>query len=48
MDMDFGIYYYRTYENSAVTAVDMKKENYESEDLRCRPFIKEQQIFHQN
>lgn len=48
MDMDFGIYYYRTYENSAVTAVDMKKENYESEDLRCRPFIKEPQIFHQN
>lgn len=30
---DKGIYYYTTYENSAVTGVDMNKENLDGEDL---------------
>ncbi len=43
-----GIYYYTTYENSGITAVDMRKENLEGESLACYPTIREQQIHWQN
>lgn len=43
-----GIYYYTTYENSAVTAVDMNAEELESEALISYPMLRECRILHQN
>ena len=45
---DKGIYYYRTYDNSQITAVDMHKENLDGEDVISYPLIKNQQIKWQN
>lgn len=45
---DKGIYYYRTYDNSQITAVDMHKENLEGDKVVTYPLIKEQQINYQN
>ena len=45
---DRGIYYYRTYENSQITAVDMFRENLDGEKVITYPLIKEQQIKWQN
>ncbi len=39
-----GIYYYTTYDNRQITAVDMHKQNLDSCDLIHYPLIKEQQI----
>ena len=39
-----GIYYYTTYDNHQITAVDMHKENLDSEELIRYPLIKEEQI----
>ena len=43
-----GIYYYITYDDSCITAVDMHKEDLEGEALVSYPLIKEQQILWQN
>ena len=43
-----GIYYYTTYDNHQITAVDMYKENLDSKDLISYPLIKEEQIRIQN
>jgi len=43
-----GIYYYITYDNRCITAVDMYKEDLEGEVLVSYPLIKEQQILWQN
>lgn len=45
---DKGIYYYTTYENHQITAVDMYKEDLDSTQLICYPLIKDQQIHFQN
>ena len=45
---DRGIYYYTTYENSQITAVDMKRENLNGNMLRAYPLITSQQINMQN
>ena len=45
---DLGIYYYTTYENSRITAVDMHLENLESDQLLTWPLITESQILFQN
>lgn len=42
------VFYYRSYENSRITAVDMKKENAESDLLVSYPFLKKQDILFQN
>ena len=47
-NMDKGIYYYITYENSQITGIDMFKENLESSELVNYDLIKGQQIFMQN
>ena len=47
-NMDKGIYYYTTYENSQITGIDMHKENLESSELVNYNLIKGQQIFMQN
>lgn len=43
-----GIYYYRTYANSQISAVNMYEENLESQELICYPLNTEQQIIWQN
>ena len=47
-NMDKGIYYYTTYENNQISAVDMQREHLEGAKLISYPLIKEQQIFMQN
>ena len=47
-NMDKGIYYYKTYENSQITGIDMYKENLESNELVSYDLIKNQQILMQN
>lgn len=43
-----GIYYYTTYENSQISAVDMHRTDLGGESLTCYPLIEEQQINFQN
>lgn len=45
---DKGIYYYTTYDNHQITAVDMHKEDLNGESLACYPLITQQQIRFQN
>lgn len=45
---DKGIYYYKTYYNSMICAVDMHKENLDSCELIVYDMIKQQQINFQN
>lgn len=45
---DKGIYYYKTYENSQIMAVDMYKEDLDSSKIICYPMIKETLFFPQN
>ncbi len=47
-NMDKGIYYYTTYENSQITGVDMHKENLDGTDLINYKLIEGQQINMQN
>jgi choloylglycine hydrolase len=43
-----GIYYYTTYDNHQITAVDMHRENLDADKLVRYPLIQEQQIRRQN
>lgn len=43
-----GIYYYTTYENRRITAVDMHHENLDEKSLVCYPLIEGQHIYRQN
>jgi choloylglycine hydrolase len=45
---DKGIYYYTTYGNRQITAVDMKKEDLEGNSLIRYLLIKEESIYYQN
>lgn len=45
---DKGIYYYTTYDNHQITAVDMNKENLDGEELVRYSLIEEEQIRVQN
>ncbi|MEY8382453.1 choloylglycine hydrolase [Christensenellaceae bacterium 44-20] len=45
---DQGIYYYTTYDNHQITAVDMKEENLDSEKLVRYPLMMQEQIRWQN
>ena len=47
-NMDKGIYYYTTYENSQITGVDMYKEDIESDKLVSYNLVQGQQINMQN
>lgn len=47
-NVDKGIYYYTTYENSQITGVDMHRENLNACHLISYPLIKGQQIRMQN
>ena len=41
---DKGIYYYTTYENHSITAVDMHRENLDAKEIITYPLIKDEQI----
>ena len=43
-----GIYYYTTYDNHQITAIDMHKANLDTDKLIRYPLIKEEQIRMQN
>ena len=43
-----GIYYYTTYDNHQITAIDMHKENLDGDELIRYPLIKNEQIKMQN
>lgn len=45
---DRGIYYYTTYENHQISAVDMHRENLDGDKLTCYPLIYGEQIRYQN
>ena len=45
---DKGIYYYTTYDNHQINAVDMHRENLDSNELIRYPLIKDEQINMQN
>ena len=47
-NMDKGIYYYTTYENHQISAVDMHRENLDGGALICYPVIQGEQINYQN
>lgn len=43
-----GVYHYTTYENSRITAIDMRKENLDTARLFAYPLIREQQFLRFN
>lgn len=45
---DRGIYYYTTYENSRISAVDMHWEPLDGSELIAHPLVRKAQIFRQN
>ncbi len=45
---DKGIYYYTTYENHQITAVDMHREDLEGDRLIPYPLVQKEQILYQN
>ncbi len=45
---DKGIYYYATYGNRQISAVDMKKENLEGKEVISYSLMKSEQIYYQN
>lgn len=45
---DTGVYYYTTYENGGLTAVDMHREDLEGAALRSYPMVQSPQVFFQN
>ena len=47
-NLDKGIYYYTTYENSQITGIDINKENLDGDKLVNYDLIKDQQIKMQN
>lgn len=48
MDLTDGVYYYTTYDNRQITAVNLHRESLDGETLKQYPLIKEQNIFRQN
>lgn len=45
---DKGVYYYKTYENSQISAVDLHRENLDRTELVIYNFVDKQQINYQN
>lgn len=43
-----GIYYYTTYDNHQITAVDMHAENLDSDQLICYPLLSKGEVRWQN
>lgn len=47
-NQDQGIYYYKTYENSSISAVDMHREKLDSAELRVFPLRDTTEFYYQN
>ena len=47
-NQDKGIYYYKTYDNTHITGVDMYKENLDSQDLVVYELVKDTEVLMQN
>ena len=47
-NLDSGVYYYTTYENSRITAVDLNREDLGGTEPVSYPLIREQEIWVQN
>ncbi len=47
-NLNKGIYYYKTYDNSMISKVDMHKEDLDSDKIVSYDLIKEEQIYSQN
>ena len=47
-NVDRGLYYYRTYDNSQISCVDINKENLDGKNLIAYPLIEGQRIKYQN
>lgn len=45
---DQGIYYYTTYTNHQITAVDMRREELDDKDIICYPMLGKEQIWWEN
>ena len=45
---DKGIYYYKTYDNSQITAVDMHRENLDDDKLIIHPMLTKTAVLWQN
>lgn len=48
MNADRGVYYYRTYDNSQLTAVDMHREKLDGAELVAYPLREKMEIFREN
>ena len=48
MDQESGIYYYKTYGNNRINAIDMNKEQLEENKLKIFAYLDEQDINYQN
>lgn len=48
MNLDKGLYYYRTYEDSKIRAFDLNRENLEWKDLVTYPLIEDEEFEFQN
>ena len=48
MDQEKGIYYYRTYENNRINAIDINKEQLEGTDIKIFKYLTTQDINYQN
>ena len=48
MDQEKGVYYYKTYENNRLNAVDMHKEQLEGTELKIFDYLTSQDINYQN
>ncbi len=44
VNADKGVFYYKTYHNSQITAVDMQHEDLDSSELKEFPLVTEQQV----
>lgn len=47
-DLEHGVYYYTTYENNQISAIDMSKTNLDGEELVRYDVVDKQQIAYQN
>jgi len=48
MDLEKGIYYYKTYENNRINAIDMYKESLNAKNLKVFNYLTSQDINYQN
>ena len=48
MDQEKGIYYYRTYENNRINAIDLHKEQLEGTEVKLFDYLTNQDINYQN